>query len=103
MRLLWNDAMPQRHHKLDDARHPGRGFEMTVGKVEALHAGDPALLARTAEQTRQQMTSTLLQEIGVGAQQAATREMKVKIDDNRARMAIGLTPVNPQGKPEPAK
>ncbi|CAN7347908.1 SurA N-terminal domain-containing protein [Phenylobacterium sp. LjRoot219] len=80
-----------------------RNFAMTVGKVEATHVGDPAQLAALTEQTRQQMTATVFREIGQSAQTAAREEMKVKVDYNRARTAIGLPPLNAKGQPEPAK
>lgn len=80
-----------------------RNFAMVVGKVEATHVGDPAQLAQLAEQTRPQMTATILREIGQSAQAAARDELKVKVDYNRARTAIGLQPLDAKGKPEPAK
>jgi peptidyl-prolyl cis-trans isomerase D len=80
-----------------------RGFAMVVGKVDATHTGDPAQLAQLTEQTRPQMTATVFREIGQSAQAAAREELKVKIDYNRARAAIGLPPLDAQGKPEPPK
>jgi len=80
-----------------------RNFAMVVGKVDATRTGDPAQLAQLAEQTRPQMTETLFREIGQSAQAAAREELKVKVDYNRARAAIGLPPLDAEGKPEPAK
>lgn len=80
-----------------------RGFAMVVGKVDATHTGDPAQLAQIAEQTRPQMTATIFREIGQSAQAAARDELKVKVDYNRARAALGLPPLDAKGKPEPAK
>lgn len=80
-----------------------RNFAMVVGKVDATHVGDPAQLAMLAEQTRPQMTATIFREIGQSAQTAARDELKVKVDYNRARAAIGLPPLDAKGKPEPAK
>jgi peptidyl-prolyl cis-trans isomerase D len=56
-----------------------------------------------AEQARPQMTETVFREIGDSVQAAARQKMKVKIDYNRARIAIGLPPLNAKGQPEPAK
>ena len=81
----------------------GRTFAYAVGKVDAIHVGDPATLARMAEQARPQMTSTVFREIGESAQAAARQKMKVKVDYARARAAIGLPPVEAAGKPEKAK
>lgn len=80
-----------------------RNFAMVVGKVDATHVGDPAQLAMLAEQTRPQMTATIFREIGQSAQTAARDELKVKVDYNRARAAIGLPPLDAKGKPEPAQ
>lgn len=81
----------------------GRGFEMVVGKVEADHVGDTAKLAALTDQVRPQMTETVFREIGESAQAAARSRVKVKIDYNRARAAIGLPPLNAKGEAEPAK
>ena len=82
---------------------PGREG-IVVGRLEAIHAGDPASLASVAEQIRPQMTETIFGEIDVGAQGAARRELKVKVDYARARAALGLEPVAAtKGKAEPAK
>jgi peptidyl-prolyl cis-trans isomerase D len=80
-----------------------RGFAVAVGKVEAIRPGDPANLARLTEQARPQMTSTIFREIGESSAAAAREKVKVQIDYNRAREAIGLPTLTAQGKPEPAK
>jgi hypothetical protein len=76
---------------------------IVVGRVDGLHAGDADALARLSEQTRPQMTQTIFRETVETAEAAARRTVKVAIDYNRARGAIGLPPLNAQGKPEPAK
>jgi peptidyl-prolyl cis-trans isomerase D len=76
---------------------------IVVGKVDAIHAGDPDALARLSEQTRPQMTDTVFRETIQSAEAAARVRVKVSVDYNRARAAIGLPPLNAQGKPEPAK
>jgi peptidyl-prolyl cis-trans isomerase D len=79
---------------------------IVVGRVDAIHPGDPAALARMTEQTRPQMTQTLFRELGGAAEQAARQKMKVRVDYNRAREALGLPPIatqSPPGKPELAK
>jgi len=80
-----------------------RTFGYAVGEVEAIHAGDMAALAQSAEQMRPQMTSTIFRELGESAQASARRKMKVKVDYNAARAAIGLTPLDAKGQPEPPK
>jgi peptidyl-prolyl cis-trans isomerase D len=80
-----------------------RTFGYAVGKVDAIHAGDPAQLAQATAQARGQMAEGYFREIGESAQQAARIKMKVQIDAARARAAIGLPPLAAPGKPEPAK
>jgi len=71
-------------------------FAFVVGKLEAVHPGDPARLAAMAEQIRPQMNQAFFKEMGEAAELSARRKVKVQIDDNRAREAIGLEPVNPK-------
>jgi peptidyl-prolyl cis-trans isomerase D len=90
-------------------RKPGEVFTargrnaIVVGKVVAIRAGDPATLARMTEQARPQMTQTIFREIGDSAEAYARQKVKVAVDYNRARAAIGLAPLNAKGQPEPAK
>lgn len=69
-------------------------FGFVVGKLEAVHNGDPATLAQTAEQMRPQMSSGFIRELGESAHAAARREIKVTVDANKAREAIGLEPID---------
>ncbi|THD80761.1 MAG: rotamase [Phenylobacterium sp.] len=78
------------------ATDPRVGF--VVGKIQAIRPGDPAMLARAAEETRGQMSTAYVREMQSGAEGAARREIKVKIDPERARTALGLEPATP-GKP----
>jgi peptidyl-prolyl cis-trans isomerase D len=71
-------------------------FGFVVGKLEAVHDGDPAALAQTAEQMRPQMSSGFVRELGESAHAAARREIKVTIDAAKAREAIGLEPIDPK-------
>jgi peptidyl-prolyl cis-trans isomerase D len=80
-----------------------RNFAMVVGKVDATHAGDPAQLAVATEQARPQMTQTIFREIGQSAQAAARQQLKVVVDYNRARSAIGLPPLDAKGQTGPAQ
>lgn len=66
-----------------------------VGKLQAIRAGQGPMLARMAEDARSQMNNQLFGEIQQASRLAARQEMKVKIDYNRARAAIGLEPVEP--------
>ncbi len=77
-------------------------FAFVVGKLEAVHAGDPAVLARTAEQIRPQMSQGFFREMGETAETGARRKVKLVIDSNKAREAIGLEPLDAKtaaGKP----
>ncbi len=80
----------------------------TVGKLEAVHSGDPAQLAQMVEQLRPQMSQGYLREVGESAHVYARQKIKVTIDSNRAREAIGLEPIDPKaaaagGKAAPGK
>jgi peptidyl-prolyl cis-trans isomerase D len=79
----------------------GQGY--VVGRVQAVRLGDPAMLAQAAEQTRGRMSVAYVREMQQGAEAAARREVKVKIDPARARTALGLEPEDASGKPEPAQ
>ena len=67
-----------------------------VGKLEAVHGGDTTQLAQMVEQLRPQMTNGYLKEIGESAHNYARQKIKVTIDGNRVREAIGLEPIDPK-------
>ena len=67
-----------------------------VGRLEAIHTGDGATIARMAEDLRPQMSQAFVRELGESANAAARRKVKVVIDANRAREAIGLEPIDPK-------
>lgn len=71
-------------------------FGYVVGKLEAVHSGDVATIARMAEQMRPQMTQAFYRELGESAHIAARQKIKVTVDTNRARQAIGLEPIDPK-------
>ncbi|MFI4964647.1 MAG: peptidyl-prolyl cis-trans isomerase [Caulobacterales bacterium] len=75
-------------------------FGLVVGKLEAIHTGDVTTLARAAEQLRPQMTNAFYREINESAHTAARQRVKVTIDANRAREAIGLEPIDPTAAPK---
>jgi peptidyl-prolyl cis-trans isomerase D len=76
-------------------------FGLVVGKLEAVHVGDPVTLARMAEQIRPQMTNGYYREINESAHLAARHKVKVTIDANKAREAIGLEPIDTTTTPKP--
>ncbi|HEY0436225.1 MAG TPA: peptidyl-prolyl cis-trans isomerase, partial [Phenylobacterium sp.] len=80
---------------------PFSHFAFVVGKLEAVHAGDPALLAATVEQIRPQMSVGFFREIGEAAHLAARQKVKVTMDANKAREAIGLEPIDPKAAAKP--
>jgi peptidyl-prolyl cis-trans isomerase D len=65
-------------------------FGFVVGKLEAVHAGDPTTLAQTSQQLGSQMSTGFDREIVDSAHVYAREKIKVTIDANRAREAIGL-------------
>ena len=86
-------------------------FGFVVGKLEAVHTGEGPTLARMAEDMRPQMSVALLRELADTARVAARQKIKVTIDANRARTALGLEPIEvrdakgakPAAKAEKAK
>lgn len=71
-------------------------FGFVVGKLEAVRSGDPTSLAQTAEQLLPQMTNGFYREIGESAHLYARQKIKVTVDANRVREAIGLEPIDPK-------
>ena len=69
-------------------------FAFVVGKLEGVHAGDPAAVAQMAQQVRPQMSVAYFREISEAAHLAARQKIKVTINANKAREAIGLEPLD---------
>jgi peptidyl-prolyl cis-trans isomerase D len=69
-------------------------FGYVVGKLEAIHTGDVATIAQAAVSLQPQMTQALYRELGESAHTYARQKVKVTIDNNRAREAIGLEPID---------
>lgn len=80
---------------------PFSHFAFVVGKLEAVHAGDAEILGRTADQIRPQMSAAYFREIGEAAHLAARQKIKVTMDANKAREAIGLEPIDPKAAAKP--
>jgi peptidyl-prolyl cis-trans isomerase D len=77
-----------------------------VGKIEAIRTADVDTMARAVEAERPQMTEAYLRELVGAAHTAARTKIKVRIDAERARAAIGLDPATaakPAGKASLAK
>lgn len=72
-------------------------FAFVVGKLEGVHAGDPTAVAQMAQQIRPQMSTAYFREIGEAAHLAARQKIKVTINANKAREAIGLEPLDEKG------
>jgi peptidyl-prolyl cis-trans isomerase D len=77
-------------------------FAVVVGKLETVRPGDPAMAARITALGRDQMSMELFRELEESSRLAARRAMKVKVDESRARAALGLDPAAqpPAGKAE---
>ncbi|HEX5380586.1 MAG TPA: rotamase, partial [Phenylobacterium sp.] len=80
-----------------------KAFGLIVGKLEAIHAPNPAQIARIAEDSRPQMTMGLFREIGADARRSARTTIKPKIYPNVARAALGLEPLEAKAKKKPEK
>ncbi|HEY8617994.1 peptidylprolyl isomerase [Phenylobacterium sp.] len=74
-------------------------FAMLVGRLEAVRPGDARMAAQFTALGRDQMSMGLFRELEEGARAAARRALKVKLDPERARTALGLAPEDkPEGK-----
>ena len=82
------------------ARTNGVGY--VVGKLAAIHAGEGANLPLMAEAARGQMTTAYIREVEDAARAAARGKIKVTLDPERARAALGLEPAGP-AKPAPGQ
>jgi peptidyl-prolyl cis-trans isomerase D len=71
-------------------------FGFVVGKLQAVHPGEGPTVARMAEDMRPQMSVALYRELGDTARFAARQKVKVVVDANRARVALGLEPIDPK-------
>jgi len=73
---------------------PGREFAFLVGRVDAIRTQPGPVAAMLAEQARPQVTQALFREIAESAQRAAREKLKVRMDVNRARAAVGMEPLD---------
>jgi peptidyl-prolyl cis-trans isomerase D len=82
-------------------------FGLVVGKLEGVHAGEPAKLAQMSETARPQLSQTISQELLGSASAGATAELKrakkLKINVALARSAIGMEAETPDAKGGQAK
>ncbi|MFN3572634.1 MAG: peptidyl-prolyl cis-trans isomerase [Phenylobacterium sp.] len=76
---------------------------MIVGKLDAIRPGDVEAVAQATEQGRPQMAMSLFRDLAASASAAAREEVKVRINEERARAELGLDPEVPEsGESEPA-
>jgi len=80
---------------------PFTHFAFVVGKLEGVHAGDATALGSTVQQIRPQMSAAYVREIREAAQIYARQKVKVTMDANKAREAIGLEPIDPKAAVKP--
>ena len=78
-------------------------FGLLVAKLEAIRAADGPQLAQMTEAARPQISLALFREMNEAAHRAARDKLKVRIDPNRARMALGLDPLPTPGQAEKKK
>lgn len=81
----------------------GREFAFSVGQVGAVRMQPGPTAAMLAEQSRSELASTIFREIADAAQNAARDKLKVRVDVNRARSAIGMEPLETKGQAEKKK
>lgn len=76
---------------------------MVVGRIDAVKTGDLTNMAHAVEANRPQMTEAYVRELGEAVRQAARSKVKVKIDADHARAALGLEPEKAGSKPPAGK
>jgi peptidyl-prolyl cis-trans isomerase D len=81
----------------------GRDFAFSVGQVSAVRMAPGPTAAMMAEQSRPELASTIFREIADAAQTAARDKLKVRVDVNRARTAIGMEPLETKAPAEKKK
>ncbi|MFD1190539.1 peptidylprolyl isomerase [Phenylobacterium conjunctum] len=81
----------------------GQAFGLVVAKLEGVHAPSGSTLARATEDMRPQVTMALFRELGADARRYARTELKVKVNTDQARAALGLEPEDTKGKGDKAK
>lgn len=78
-------------------------FGIIVAKLEAVRPPSGPNLARMTEDGRPQMAQGLFTELGESAQKSARAQIKVAINGDRARAALGLEPLEKGKDGKPAK
>lgn len=80
-----------------------RDFAFSVGQVGAVRMQPGPTAAMMAEQSRPELASTIFREIADAAQAAARDKLKVRVDVNRARTAVGMEPLETKAPAEKKK
>lgn len=80
-----------------------REFAFAVGQVGAVRMQPGPTATMLAEQSRPELASTIFQELADAAQTAARDKLKVRVDVNRARAAVGMEPLEANGSAEKKK
>lgn len=80
-----------------------REFAFSVAKVSNIRMQPGPTAAMLTEQQRGEMTNTLFREIADAAQRAARDKLKVRVDVNRARAAVGFEPLDAKAPAEKKK
>ena len=83
------------------ARTNGVGY--AVGRLEAIHAGEGPNLPLMAESARTQMSTAYIREVELAARNAARAKVKVSVDAQRARAALGLETAEKPGAAKPGR
>lgn len=71
---------------------------LVVARVSNVRVEGGPTVARMAEASRGELTQVLFREMAESAQAYSRSKLKVKVDQNRARAAIGFEPVAEKGK-----
>lgn len=71
-------------------------FGMIVGRLEDIRPGDPQAAAAGIEASRPELTMALFRDMAEAASLAARERINVRVDEARARAALGLEPEPPE-------
>jgi len=81
-----------------DAWTAGSPTGIVIGRVDNIRVEGGPTAARMAEASRSQLTQVLFREMAESAQVYARNKLKVKMDRDRARAAVGFEPLKPEEK-----
>lgn len=84
-----------------DAGRQGLGY--IIAKIDEISVGAPAEIARTVDAQRAPLSQTIMRDVADQVRVAARDEIKPRVDEKRARSALGIDPATAPAPTAPAK